>query len=164
MTEEAIISAFSDGVRDIKMKEELAIHEDLCTSLELFNLATKCARAEEGRLSLLELPAANSEERKPKVKDMKRKGAAVLAAEPATKQGRDQPESSKGSRYCVYHDFHTHHTNECQELRVMQDGRTGQRPDHNDRGYGRGGGRGGGRWEDRGPHQGWRDRPHEDRW
>src|SRR4051812_8131534 len=41
------------------MKEELAMHEDLCTSLELFNLATKCARAEEGRLSLLELPAAD---------------------------------------------------------------------------------------------------------
>ena len=47
VTEEAIISAFSDGVRDVKMKEELAMHEDLCTSLELFNLATKCARAEE---------------------------------------------------------------------------------------------------------------------
>ena len=59
MTEEAIILAFSDGVRDIKMKEELAIHEDLCTSLELFNLATKCARVEEGRLSLLELPTVD---------------------------------------------------------------------------------------------------------
>ena len=47
VTEEAIISAFSDGVRDVKMKEELTMHEDLCTSLELFNLATKCARAEE---------------------------------------------------------------------------------------------------------------------
>ena len=58
VTDEAIISAFSDGVRDVKMKEELAIHEELCTSQELFNLATKCARAEEGRLSLLELPAA----------------------------------------------------------------------------------------------------------
>ena len=32
VTEEAIISAFSDGVRDVKMKEELAIHEDLCKS------------------------------------------------------------------------------------------------------------------------------------
>ena len=63
VTEEAIISAFSDGVRDVKMKEELAMHEDLCTSLELFNLATKCARAEEGRLSLLELPAADPEEK-----------------------------------------------------------------------------------------------------
>ena len=30
--DEAIISAFSDGVRDVKMKEELAIHEELCTS------------------------------------------------------------------------------------------------------------------------------------
>ena len=66
VTDEAIISAFSDGVRDVKMKEELAIHEELCTSQELFNLATKCARAEEGRLSLLELPAADPEEKKPR--------------------------------------------------------------------------------------------------
>ena len=87
--DEAIISAFSDGVRDIKMKEELAIHEELCTSLELFNLATKCARAEEGRLSLLELPAADPEEKKSKAKDMKHKGVAVLAEEPYTKHGRD---------------------------------------------------------------------------
>src|SRR3954467_10065325 len=53
------------------MKEELAIHEDLCTSLELFNLATKCARAKEGCLSLLELPAADPKEKKPKAKDVK---------------------------------------------------------------------------------------------
>ena len=51
VTDEAIISAFSDGVRDVKMKEELAIHEDLCSALEMFNMATKCTRAEEGRLS-----------------------------------------------------------------------------------------------------------------
>ena len=75
-------------------------------------MATKCARAEEGRLSLLELPAADPEEKKAKAKDVKRKGAAVLAAEPDTKRGRDQPESSKGGRYCVYHDLHTHNTNE----------------------------------------------------
>ena len=62
VTDEAIISAFSDGIRDVKMKEELTIHEELCTTLELFNIATKCARAEEGRLSLLELPAADPEE------------------------------------------------------------------------------------------------------
>ena len=79
------------------MKEELAIHEELCTSQELFNLVTKCARAEEGRPSLLELPAAGSEEKKAKAKDMKRKEAAVLAAEPDTKQGRDQPEPSKNN-------------------------------------------------------------------
>ena len=70
MTDEAIIPAFSDGVRDVKMKEELAIREELCTSLELFNPVTKCARAEEGRLSLLELPAADPEDKKAKAKDV----------------------------------------------------------------------------------------------
>ena len=29
VTDEAIISAFSNGVRDVKMKEELTIHEEL---------------------------------------------------------------------------------------------------------------------------------------
>ena len=119
VTEEAIISAFSDGVRNFKMKEELAIHEDLCTSLELFNLATKCARAEEGRLFLLEVPTADLEEKKAKAKDVKRKGAVVLAAEPDMKRGRDQPESSKGNRFCAYHNLYTHNTNECQELRAV---------------------------------------------
>ena len=90
--DEAIISASSDGIRDVKMKEELAIHEELCTSLEMFNLATKCARAEEGHLSLLELPAAGTEEKKAKAKDVKCKEVAVLTAEPDTKRGRDQPE------------------------------------------------------------------------
>ena len=136
----------------------------MCTSLELFNLATKCARVEEGRLSLLELPAANPEEKEPKVKDVKRKGAVVLAVELDTKRGRDQRESSKGSRYCVYHDLHTHNTNECQEPRAMRDGRIGRCLERNDWGYDRGGGRGGGQWDDRGPHQGWHDRPREDRW
>ena len=45
VSDEAIISAFSDGVLDVWMKEELAIHEDLCMALEMFNLAAKCARA-----------------------------------------------------------------------------------------------------------------------
>src|SRR3954467_68506 len=80
VTDEAIISAFSDGVHDVKMKEELAIHEELSTALEMFNMATKCTRAEEGRLSLLELPAADQEDKKAKIKDVKRKGAAMLAA------------------------------------------------------------------------------------
>ena len=113
MTDEAIISAFSDGVRDVKMKEELAIHEELCTSQELFNLATKCARADEGRLSLLELPATDPEEKKAKAKDVKRKGAAVLTAEPDTKRGRDQSESYKSSRpCCAFHNLHTHNTSD----------------------------------------------------
>ena len=85
----------------------------------MFNLATKCARAEEGRLSLLELPAADPEEKKAKAKDVKRKGAVVLAAEPDTKHGRDQPKLSKGSQFCAYHNLYTHNTNECQELRAV---------------------------------------------
>ena len=51
---------------------------------------------------------------------MKRKGAAVLAAEPDTKRGRDQPESSKSSRtFCTFHNLHTHNTSDCQELRAI---------------------------------------------
>ena len=72
VSDEVIISAFTDGVRDVKMKEELAIHEDLCTALEMFNMANKCARTEEGRLSLLELPDAEPEDKKTKTKDVKR--------------------------------------------------------------------------------------------
>ena len=91
------------------MKEELAIHEELCTALEMFNMATKCARAKEGRLSHLELPETDPEDKKAKAKDVKRKGAVVLAAEPDTKHGRDQPKSSKGSQpFCAYHNLHTH--------------------------------------------------------
>ena len=67
-------------------------------------MATKCTRAEEGRLSLLELPAVGTEEKKAKAKDVKHKEAVVLAAEPDTKRGRDQPESSKNSRpFCAFH-------------------------------------------------------------
>ena len=127
------------------MKEELAIHQELCTSQELFKLATKCARAEKGRLSLLELPAAGPEEKKAKAKDVKRKEVAVLAAEPDTKRGRDQPESSKNSRpFCAFHNLNTHNTSVCQELRAIREGRFGRRPERGDRGYGRGGGSGSG--------------------
>ena len=95
VTDEAIIFAFSDGIYDAKIKEELAFHEELCTSQELFNLATRCARGGEGRLSLLEPPAVGAEEEKAKAKDVKRKEVVVLAAEPDIKRGSDQPESSK---------------------------------------------------------------------
>lgn len=38
-----------------------------------------------GQVRALELPAADPEEKKPKVNDVKRKGVAVLTAEPDTK-------------------------------------------------------------------------------
>ena len=96
------------------MKEELAIHEDLCTALEMFNMANKCARAKEGRLSLLELPDVELEEKKTKTKDTKCKGPAVLVAEPDTKCGCDHPESSKGKRlFCAFHNVYSHNTSDC---------------------------------------------------
>ena len=154
VSDEAIISAFTDGVHDVKMKEELAIHEDLCTALEMFNMATKCARAEEGRLFLLELPAADPEDKKAKAKDVKRKGAAVLAAEPEMKRGRDHPESSKANRpFCAFQKVHSHNTSDCQELKAIRDGRFSRRPERNGRGYDQGGGGSGGCWDDRGPRQ-----------
>ena len=82
MSDEAIISAFTNGVRDVKMMGELAIHEDVFIALEIFNMVNKCTRAEEGHLSLLELPGTDPEDKKAKAKDVKRKGPAVLAAEP----------------------------------------------------------------------------------
>ena len=105
--------------------------------MEMFNIATKCARAEERRLSLLELPAADPEEKKAKVKDVKHKRVAVLVAEPDTKHNRDFPESSKGSRtFCAFHNVGTHNTNDFQELKAIRDGRFGRCPERNDRGYG----------------------------
>src|SRR3990170_8376969 len=99
----------------------------------MFNMATKCARAKEGCLSLLELPAADPEDKKAKAKDVKHKGATVLVAEPEMKRGCDHPESSKGSRpFCAFHNIHNHNTNDCQELRAIHDGHFGRRPKHND--------------------------------
>ena len=113
MSDEATISAFTDGVRDVKMKEELAIHEDLCSALGMFNMATRCARAEEGRISLLELPEVDPEDKKAKAKEVNRKGPAVLVAEPEMKRGCDHPESSKSSHpFCLFHNVHIHNTND----------------------------------------------------
>ena len=41
----------------------------------MFNMVTKCARDEEGRLSLLEVLATDPEDKKAKTKHVKRKGS-----------------------------------------------------------------------------------------
>lgn len=128
VSHEAIISAFSDGIRDVKMKEP-AIHEDMCLALQMFNMAARCAWAEEGRLFLLELSKVDPEDKKAKAKKVKRKGPAVLVAEPEMKRGRDHDKPSKGNRpFCVFHND-SHNTNDCQELRAIRDGRIGRRPE-----------------------------------
>lgn len=60
------------------MKEELAIHENLCTALKMFNMANKCPRVEEECISLLELPDADLEDKKAKAKDVKGRGRLCL--------------------------------------------------------------------------------------
>ena len=93
----------------------------------MFNMANKCARAEEGRLSLLELPDADPEDKKTKTKDTKRKGPAILEAE--IKRSCNHHESSKGKRsFCAFHNVYSHNTSDCQELRALRDGRLGRRP------------------------------------
>ena len=84
-SDEAVISALSNEVTDLKMKEELAMSDEMNTAVEMFNLANKCARAEEDRLSLIGPQSAEPEEKKTKAKQRKRKALAVLAAEPEAK-------------------------------------------------------------------------------
>ncbi|XP_073360307.1 uncharacterized protein [Aegilops tauschii subsp. strangulata] len=112
-SDEAIISAFTEGVAGVKMSEELAIHDDLCSALEMFNLADRCAKAEEGRLSLLKHPNVHPEDKNAKTKEAKRKGPTVLAAEPELKRGRDHDKPPKDTcPFCVLHNVHTHNTND----------------------------------------------------
>ncbi|KAI4972395.1 hypothetical protein ZWY2020_003320 [Hordeum vulgare] len=80
------------------MKEELAKSDKMSTALEMFNLENKCARAQEGHLSLLGSQAAEPEEKKTKAKEAKRKAPAVLAAEPEMKYSRGGSVDQEGGQ------------------------------------------------------------------
>jgi hypothetical protein len=113
ISNEEVISAFSTGVSDIKMREKLSVNDELTSVVRLFEIADRCAKAEEGRLFVHNLPEAPPP--KPKSKDPKRKEAAVLAAEPDHKQHRgDRTERDKGRRrrYCILHKKDTHNTDD----------------------------------------------------
>jgi hypothetical protein len=114
ISNEEVISSFSMGVADIKMKEKLSMNDELTSIIRLFEIADKCAKAEEGRLFVHNLPEALPP--KSKSKDPKRKEAAALAAEPDHKQRRgDRSERDKGGRrrYCILHRKDTHNTDDC---------------------------------------------------
>jgi hypothetical protein len=90
LSNEEVISAFSMGVSDIKMKENMSVNEELTSVVRLFEIADRCAKSEEGRLFMHNLPEAFPP--KPKSKDPKRKEAAALTVEPDHKQRhRDAP-------------------------------------------------------------------------
>jgi hypothetical protein len=45
ISNEEVISAFSMGVADIKMKEKLSVNDELTSVVRLFEIADRCAKA-----------------------------------------------------------------------------------------------------------------------
>jgi hypothetical protein len=122
ISNEEVISAFSTGVSDIKMREKLSMNDELTFIVWHFEITDRCAKAEEGRLFMHNLPEALPP--KPKSKDPKRKKAAVLAAEPDHKQRRgDRSERDKGQRrrFCILHKKDTHNTDDCWIVRKFHE-------------------------------------------
>jgi hypothetical protein len=114
ISNEEVISVFSTGVSDVKMREKLSVNDELTFIVRLFEIADRCAKAEEGRHFMHNLPEALPP--KPKSKDPKRKEAVVLVAEPDHKQCRgDHSECDKGRRrrYCILHKKDTHNIDDC---------------------------------------------------
>jgi hypothetical protein len=122
ISNEEVISAFSMGVSDIKMREKLSVNDELTSIVRLFEIADRCAKAEKGRLFMHNLPEVLPP--KPKSKDPKRKEAAILVAEPDQKQHRgDRSERDKGRRrrYCILHKKDTHNTDDCRIVRKFHE-------------------------------------------
>jgi hypothetical protein len=122
ISNEEVISAFSTGVSDIKMREKLSMNDEPTFVVRLFEIADRCAKAEEGRLFVHNLPEALP--LKPKSKDPKHKEAAALAAEPDHKQHReDRSKRDKGwrRRFCILHKKDTHNTDDCWIVRKFHE-------------------------------------------
>jgi hypothetical protein len=150
ISNEEVISAFSTGVSDIKMREKLSVNDELTSVVRLFEIADCCAKAEEGRLFVHNLPEALPP--KPKSKDPKRKEVAVLAAEPEHKQRHgDRSEHDKGRRrrYCILHKKDTHHTNDCLIVRKFHEENGVTKRHGSSRSNDKGGSQGDRRYDDR---------------
>jgi hypothetical protein len=150
ISNEEVISAFSSGVSDIKMREKLSVNDELTSVVRLFEIADRCAKAEEGRLFVHNLPEALPP--KPKSKDPKRKEAAVLAAKPEHKQRRgDRSKRNKGQRcrYYILHKKDTHNTNDFWIVRKFHEENGVTKRHGNSYSNGKGGSRGDCRNDDR---------------
>jgi hypothetical protein len=150
ISNEEVISAFSTGISNIKMREKLSVNDELTSVVRLFEITDRCAKAEEGRLFMHNLPEAPPP--KPKSKDPKRKEAAVLAAEPDHKQRRgDRSERDKGRRrrYCILHKKDTHNTDDCWFVRKFHEENGVSKRRGGGRSYGKSGSRGDRRDDDR---------------
>jgi hypothetical protein len=143
ISNEEVISAFSTGVADIKMREKLSVNDELTSIVRLFEITDICAKAEEGRLFVHNLSEALPS--KPKSKDPRRKEAAALAAEPDHKQHRgDRSERDKGRRhrYCILHKKVTHNTDDCWVVQKFHEENGVTKRRGSSRSYGKGGSRG----------------------
>jgi hypothetical protein len=58
ISNEEVISAFSMGISDIKMREKLSVNDDLTSVVRHFEITDRCTKAEEGRLFVHNLPEA----------------------------------------------------------------------------------------------------------
>jgi hypothetical protein len=143
ISNEEVISAFSAGVSDIKMREKLSVNDELTSVGRLFEIANHCAKAEEGRLFMHNLPEALP--LKPKSKDPKQKEAAVLMVEPDYKQCHgDRSERDKGRyrRYCILRKKDTHDTNDCWIVQKFHEENGVSKRRWGGRSYGKSGSRG----------------------
>jgi hypothetical protein len=142
ISNEEVISAFSTGVSDVKMREKLSMNDELTSIVRLFEIADRCAKAEEGRLFVHNLLEALPP--KPKSKDPKRKEAAIIAAEPDHKQHRgDRSERDKGRcrRFCILHKKDTHNTDDCWIVRKFYEENSVSKCHGGGRSYGKSGSR-----------------------
>ena len=97
MFDDAVISSFQAGIRDTRMREKMAVNDDLGSVTKMFDMADKCAKAEEGRrLPGLDLHESQEEASKNKAKDVKRKALVVITAESIQKRDRDDVEADEG--------------------------------------------------------------------
>jgi hypothetical protein len=150
ISNEVVISALSTGVSDIKMREKLSVNDELTSVVRLFEIADRCAKAEEERLFVHNLPEALPP--KPKSKDPKRKESAVLVAEPEHKQRRgDRSEHDKGRRrrYYILHKKDTHNTDDCWIVRKFHEENGITKRRGSSRTHGKGGSQGDRRDDDR---------------
>jgi len=140
-----VISAFREGVSNRRMLKKLGVHDTLSSVSKLFDIADKCAKAEEGLLFVKKEPEEGEGSKSKKKSTEKRKVTAVLAAEPDGKSPReDSPAEGKkqdGRMYCIYHNRDNHNTEDCWELKQLAKTRQQQ---------GGRGGRSGGRGNRRG--------------
>jgi hypothetical protein len=72
ISNEEVISAFSTGVSDIKMREKLSVNDELTSVVRLFEIADRCAKTEEGRLFVHNLRRRFPQSRSPRTPSARR--------------------------------------------------------------------------------------------